>query len=189
MSNILDTLKENIDANLAYDELNNFVKENSDALETIVKAGQLFLDKFTKSSKEMRYGAYREIARAYKKKNLVQSNYPYDSQNYIEAAEYYLKASKTAPNDGRKLSSLDGAASMYWNLDDKSQWCKVKLQQAEVISDKDKTRLFLDIARETADAKHEREMLVKAYEFAPQMSGDVDVKAETIDRLKKMIGE
>lgn len=128
-----------------------FARENPEALETIIKANQLFLEKFAPSGGENLYNAYRETARAYKKKNLIQSNYPYDSQNYAEAAAYYLKAAETAPDAGRKLSSLDGAASMYWNLDDKKQWCRVKLQQVPSVSDKDKTRLYMDIARETAD--------------------------------------
>ena len=134
-------------------------------------------------------GAYPGVeaeARAYKKKNLIQSNYPYDSQNYAEAAAYYLKAAEAAPDAGRKLSSLDGAASMYWNLDDKKQWCRVKLQQVPSVSDKDKTRLYMDIARETADKKQQKELYAKALAYAAQMSGDDDVRAETVNRLKKL---
>ena len=163
-----------------------FVRENPEALETIIKANQLFLEKFAPSGGENLYNAYRETARAYKKKNLIQSNYPYDSQNYAEAAAYYLKAAEAAPDAGRKLSSLDGAASMYWNLDDKKQWCRVKLQQVPSVSDKDKTRLYMDIARETADKKQQKELYAKALAYAAQMSGDDDVRAETVNRLKKL---
>lgn len=189
METILDTLKKTKDAQKAFEDLNLFIKENSDALETIIKANLLFLDRFNLDSndKEMLYGSYRETARAYKKKNLIQSPYPYDSQNYIEAAEYYLKAYENAPDDGRKLSSLDGAASMYWNLDDKDKWCKVKLKQAAVISDKDKTRLYMDVARETNDELKQKDLYKKAFEYVDQMSGDIDVKAETADKLKRMI--
>ena len=87
---------------------------------------------------------------------------------------------------GRNLSSLDGAASMYWNLDDKKQWCRVKLQQVPSVSDKDKTRLYMDIARETADKKQQKELYAKALAYAAQMSGDDDVRAETVNRLKKL---
>lgn len=187
MNTILDDLKTCNDEKQSSAALINFVKENPDALETVIKANLLFLDKFPKADKEVLYMAYRETARAYKKKNLIMSNYPYDSQNYIEAADYYLKASEVAPDDGRKLSSLDGAASMYWNLDNKTKWCKVKLQQAEIISDKDKTRLFMDVARETVDDDCRKALYQKALDYAEQMSGDVDIKAEMISNLKKLI--
>lgn len=190
METILDTLKKAKDAQKAFEDLNLFIKENPDALETIIKANLLFLERFNLSAdkKEMLYGTYRETARAYKKKNLIQSNYPYDSENYAEAAEYYIKAYENAPDDGRKLSSLDGAASMYWNLDKKEKWCKVKLKQAEVISNKDKTRLYMDVARETNDAVQQKELYRRAFEYVDQMSGDVDVRAEVADRLKKLLG-
>ena len=186
MTTILDTLKNTADEEKAATALAAFARENPEALETIIKANQLFLEKFAPSGGENLYNAYRETARAYKKKNLIQSNYPYDSQNYAEAAAYYLKAAETAPDAGRKLSSLDGAASMSWNLDDKKQWCRVKLQQVPSVSDKDKTRLYMDIARETADKKQQKELYAKALAYAAQMSGDDDVRAETVNRLKKL---
>ena len=176
MTTILDTLKNTADEEKAATALAAFARENPEALETIIKANQLFLEKFAPSGGENLYNAYRETARAYKKKNLIQSNYPYDSQNYAEAAAYYLKAAETAPDAGRKLSSLDGAASMYWNLDDKKQWCRVKLQQIPSVSDKDKT----------ADKKQQKELYAKALAYAAQMSGDDDVRAETVNRLKKL---
>ena len=109
MTTILDTLKNTADEEKAATALAAFARENPEALETIIKANQLFLEKFAPSGGENLYNAYRETARAYKKKNLIQSNYPYDSQNYAEAAAYYLKAAEAAPDAGRKLSSLDGA--------------------------------------------------------------------------------
>ena len=94
MTTILDTLKNTADEEKAATALAAFVRENPEALETIIKANQLFLEKFAPSGGENLYNAYRETARAYKKKNLIQSNYPYDSQNYAEAAAYYLKAAE-----------------------------------------------------------------------------------------------
>ena len=94
MTTILDTLKNTADEEKAATALAAFARENPEALETIIKANQLFLEKFALSGGENLYNAYRETARAYKKKNLIQSNYPYDSQNYAEAAAYYLKAAE-----------------------------------------------------------------------------------------------
>ena len=94
MTTILDTLKNTADEEKAATALAAFARENPEALETIIKANQLFLEKFAPSGGENLYNAYRETARAYKKKNLIQSNYPYDSQNYAEAAAYYLKAAE-----------------------------------------------------------------------------------------------
>lgn len=189
MENILDTLKETKDAQKAFVDLNDFIKNNPDALETIIKACLTFLDHFQKGldGKEVLYVVYREAARAYKKKNLILSNYPYDSQNHVEAAEYYIKAYESAPDEGRKLSSLDGAASMYWNLDKKDKWCKVKLKQADIISNKDKTRLYMDIARETTDDAQQEELYKRALEYVDQMSGDLDVRVEMADRLKRLV--
>lgn len=90
MTTILDTLKNTADEEKAATALAAFARENPEALETIIKANQLFLEKFALSGGENLYNAYRETARAYKKKNLIQSNYPYDSQNYAEAAAYYI---------------------------------------------------------------------------------------------------
>lgn len=187
MTTILEILKNTGDAGKAAEELAAFARENPDALETIIKANEAFLSKFGQSAGENLYNIYRETARAYKKKNLIQSDYPYDSRNYAEAAVYYLKAAETAPDAGRKLSSLDGAAAMYWNLDDKKRWCQVKLRQVPVVSDKDKTRLYMDIARETADTEQQKEMYAEALKFADQMSGDAERREETLKRLKNMV--
>ena len=187
MITILDTLKNSSNEQEALQALSVFVKENPEALETIIKANLMFLEKFRHADKENLYNIYRETARAYKKKNLIQSNYPYDVQNYAEAAVYYLKAAEKAPEAGQKLSSLDGAASMYWNLDDKEQWCRVKLQQISIVSNKDKTRLYMDIARETMDMAQQRELYAKALEYVGQMSGDDEVREKTAERLEKLL--
>ena len=44
----------------------------------------------------------------------------------------------------------------------------------------------MDIARETADKKQQKELYAKALAYAAQMSGDDDVRAETVNRLKKL---
>lgn len=156
------------------EDLDNVIKRNLDN---------------TKAEKdnENLYAAYREIARAYKKKNLLLSGFSYDSKNYAEAAAFYYKAYEHAPDAGKKLSSLDGAASMYWNLGKKDNWCDVRLKQIELLSDSDKTRLYMDIAHETEDTKQKNEMYKLALKFADKMSADVDIKAETIANLKTYI--
>ncbi len=156
------------------EDLDNVIKRNLDSLKS-------------EKDNENLYVAYREIARAYKKKNLLLSGFSYDSKNYVEAADYYYKAYQHAPDAGKKLSSLDGAASMYWNLGKKDKWCYVRLKQIELLSDSDKTRLYMDIAHETEDAKQKNEMYKLALKFADKMSADVDIKIETIANLKTYI--
>lgn len=156
------------------EDLDNVIKRNLDSLKS-------------EKDNENLYVAYREIARAYKKKNLLLSGFSYDSKNYVEAADYYYKAYQHAPDAGKKLSSLDGAASMYWNLGKKDKWCDVRLKQIELLSDSDKTRLYMDIAHETEDAKQKNEMYKLALKFADKMSADVDIKIETIANLKTYI--
>lgn len=153
------------------EDLDNVIKRNLDNTKT-------------EKDNENLYAAYREIARAYKKKNLLLSGFNYDSKNYAEAAEFYYKAYEYAPDAGKKLSSLDGAASMYWNLGKKDKWCDVRLKQIELLSDSDKTRLYMDIAHEMKDGEKKTEMYKSALKYAEKMSADVDIKAETIANLK-----
>ena len=62
-----------------------------------------------------------------------------------------------------------------------ASWCR------EYFSDKDKTRLYMDIARETADTEQQKEMYAEALKFADQMSGDAERREETLKRLKNMV--
>lgn len=158
------------------EDLDNVIKRNSEAVKNVKDQNAL-------------YSSYREMARAYKKKNLLLSGYAYDSKNYAQAAEYYYKAFENAADAGNKLSSLDGAASMYWNLGNKDKWCEVRLKQIELLSDKDKTRLYMDIANETKDRKRKKEMYQLALKYADQMAADIDVKAEVADRMKTYLYE
>ena len=121
-------------------------------------------------------------------KNLLGSGYPYDAKNYEMAADYYLKAFDKAPDSGTKLSSLDGAASMFWNLDQMQNWCRVRLQQAELLSDKDKTRIYMDIARETADGEAQRSYYRLALKYASFMAAAPNIRDGIVAVLKERIG-
>lgn len=104
------------------------------------------------------------------------------------AADYYLKAFDKAPDSGTKLSSLDGAASMFWNLDQMQNWCRVRLQQAELLSDKDKTRIYMDIARETADGEAQRSYYRLALKYASFMAAAPNIRDGIVAVLKERIG-
>ncbi len=108
---------------------------------------------------DVEYLCYREIARAKRKMNEVGSGYHFDMKNYYESADYYHRAFELADSSAEKLSSLDGEASCYWNLGNKQKWCDVKEQQIDFISEKDKVRAVLEIAREQKNEERKNQLL------------------------------
>ena len=168
-------------------------KENPKDIDGLIALNKLLISKTgdranNANDRNIIYEAYRSIARCYKNKNLLGSGYPYDAKNYEMAADYYLKAFDKAPDSGTKLSSLDGAASMFWNLDQMQNWCRVRLQQAELLSDKDKTRIYMDIARETADGEAQRSYYRLALKYASFMAAAPNIRDGIVAVLKERIG-
>lgn len=106
------------DINEAYRLVYIYGKENPKDIDGLIALNKLLISKTgdranNANDRNIIYEAYRSIARCYKNKNLLGSGYPYDAKNYEMAADYYLKAFDKAPDSGTKLSSLDGAASMF----------------------------------------------------------------------------
>ncbi len=108
---------------------------------------------------DVEYLCYREIARARRKMNEIGSGYHFDMKNYHESARYYHKAFELAATPEEKLTSLDGEASCYWNLGNKQKWCDVKEQQIDYISEKDRLKTVLEIAREQKNEERKNNLL------------------------------
>lgn len=89
----------------------------------------------------LEYRIFRKAAKEFKNKNMLNSGCAYDLDNYKTAAYFYEKAFEVAPNNGEKLSSLEGLASCYWNMEDKAKWCEVKEKQLELLNKQDQPRL------------------------------------------------
>ena len=181
------------DINEAYRLVYIYGKENPKDIDGLIALNKLLISKTgdranNANDRNIIYEAYRSIARCYKNKNLLGSGYPYDAKNYEMAADYYLKAFDKAPDSGTKLCSLDGAASMFWNLDQMQNWCRVRLQQAELLSDKDKTRIYMDIARETADGEAQRSYYRLALKYASFMAAAPNIRDGIVAVLKERIG-
>ena len=192
MNEIADKVEKAHDINEAYCLVYAYGKENPKEIDNIIALNKILISKSnddnSPNGRNITYEAYRYIARGYKNKNLLGSGCAYDSKNYEMAADYYLKAFDKAPDSGTKLSSLDGAASMFWNLDKMQDWCKIRIKQAELLSDKDKTRIYLDVAREIEGAGQQEKYYKLALKYAPKMAADIDIRNEIIATIKERIG-
>lgn len=192
MNEVVELVEKAQDINEAYRVVYHYGKENPKEIDNIIALNKILISKSNDmnnaNDRNIIYEAYRYIARNYKNKNLLGSGYAYDSKNYELAADYYLKAFEKAPDNGTKLSSLNGAASMFWNLDKMQEWCQTRIKQAELLSEKDKTRIYLDVAREIEGSGEQQKYYQLALKYAPKMSADIDIRNEIIATIKERIG-
>lgn len=124
----------------AYDSVVNFCA-NSDACR---------VDDGTKRKMVM-YWSYCNIGEAWEKKNLEDSGFDYDSQNYIKALKYYNAAFQVARDDLERVGALNKMAFVYKKMDEIDKWIMTREQIIEYMEDDYKWQAYMDLAEEIRD--------------------------------------